>query len=131
MYQCLFYLLVDFAMLISKKVDIYWHINTINTFSCVRRFSGLGDAIVAVMRHEQVLYPNVKVVSNFLKYEHGTVNGFSNEYPLIHTFNKNETVLEGTEYYEMVRNRKHVILMGYVSLKCLFLFFSYCSLKSR
>lgn len=77
---------------------------------------GLGDSIVAVMQHEKVLYPNVKVVSNFLNYESGLVNGFTNEYPLIHTFNKNETVLQGTEYYDMVHNRQHVILMGYVKL---------------
>lgn len=81
--------------------------------------SGLGDSIVAVMRHENVLYPNVKVVSNFLNYEDGIVNGFTSEYPLIHTFNKNETVLQGTEYYEMVHNRQHVILMGYV-VSCTF-----------
>lgn len=77
--------------------------------------SGLGDSIVAVMRHEKVLYPNVKVVSNFLNYENGFVNGFTSEYPIIHTFNKNETVLQGTEYYDMVHNRQHVILMGYLS----------------
>lgn len=73
--------------------------------------AGLGDSIRAVLQHEQVMLPNVKLVSNFLKYENGIVNGFSN-LPLIHTFNKNETVLEGTEYYDMVHNRQHVILMG-------------------
>lgn len=74
--------------------------------------AGLGDSIQAVLQHEQVLLPNVKLVSNFLKYDNGIVDGFSDEYPLIHTFNKNETVLEGTEYYDMVHNRQHVILMG-------------------
>lgn len=74
--------------------------------------AGLGDIIQAVLQHEQLLLPNVKLVSNFLKYKNGIVNGFSDEYPLIHTFNKNETVLEGTEYYDMVHNRQHVILMG-------------------
>lgn len=74
------------------------------------------------MKHEKVLYPNVKVVSNFLNYENGMVNGFTSEYPLIHTFNKNETVLQGTEYYDMVHNRQHVILMGYVSKPLPFVF---------
>lgn len=59
--------------------------------------AGLGDTITAVLNHEQVLYSNVKVVSNFIKYESdGYVNGFSDDFPLIHTFNKNETVLQGT-----------------------------------
>lgn len=31
---------------------------------------------------------------------------------MIHTFNKNETVLEGTEYYDIVHSRDHVIVMG-------------------
>lgn len=76
--------------------------------------AGLGDTIMAIMKQENLLYPNVKVVSNFLKYEDGLVNGFSDEYPLIHCFNKNETVLQGTEYYDMVHNRQHIILMGFV-----------------
>lgn len=76
--------------------------------------AGLGDSIKAVLKHEQILLSNVKLVSNFLKYKNGMVDGFSEEFPLIHTFNKNETVLEGTEYYDMVHNRQHVILMGYV-----------------
>lgn len=77
--------------------------------------AGLGDSIQAVLKNEQILLSNVKLVSNFLKYENGMVNGFSDDYPLIHTFNKNETVLEGTEYYDMVHNRQHVILMGLVN----------------
>lgn len=88
--------------------------------------AGLGDSIMAVMRHEKVLYPNVKVVSNFLNYENGIVNGFTSEYPIIHTFNKNETVLQGTEYYQMVHNRKHVILMGYVLMTKLHFSFALC-----
>lgn len=73
--------------------------------------AGLGDCIFAIMENEQVLYPNIKIVSNFLKLENGTVNGFSN-IPLIHTFNKNETVLEGTPYYKKLQSRQNVILMG-------------------
>lgn len=79
--------------------------------------AGLGDSIVAVLQHEKILYPNVKVVSNFLNFNNGIVNGFTKEYPMIHTFNKNETVLQGTEYYEMVHNRQHVILMGWVRVR--------------
>ncbi|XP_031640909.1 7-methylguanosine phosphate-specific 5'-nucleotidase [Contarinia nasturtii] len=78
--------------------------------------AGLGDSIRAILRHEQIFFPNVKLVSNFLKYDNGLLNGFSDDYPLIHTFNKNETVLEGTEYYDMVHNRKNVILMGFVMI---------------
>lgn len=74
--------------------------------------AGLGDSILAVMKHEKVLMPNVKIVSNFLQYKDGLLNGFSDKHPMIHTYNKNETVLSGTDYYDMVHNRQHVILMG-------------------
>lgn len=76
--------------------------------------AGLGDSISAVMKHEQVYFSNVKLVSNFLQFKNGLLDGFNDKIPLIHTFNKNETALEGTDYYEMVHNRQHVILMGYV-----------------
>lgn len=45
--------------------------------------AGLGDTIITVMKQEKILYKNIKVVSNFLKYEDGYVNGFSDEYPLV------------------------------------------------
>lgn len=58
--------------------------------------AGLGDTICAVLKNEQVFLPHIKVVSNYINYdENGFVNGFCPEYPLIHTFNKNESVLEG------------------------------------
>lgn len=74
--------------------------------------AGLGDSINAVLKHEQCLLPNVKLVSNFLQYKDGLLNGFDDKAPVIHTFNKNETALDGTDYYEMVKNREHVLLMG-------------------
>lgn len=65
------------------------------------------------MKHEQVLYENVQLVSNFLKYKDGILNGFNTDHqPMIHTFNKNETAM----YYEMAQHRKHIILMGLVRL---------------
>lgn len=79
--------------------------------------AGLGDSILAVLKHEKVLYPNVKLVSNFLQYKDGLLDGFNDKQPMIHTYNKNETALEGTEYYDMVHNRQHVILMGYIDLQ--------------
>lgn len=31
---------------------------------------------------------------------------------VIHTYNKNETAIKHTEYYDMVQNRSNVVLMG-------------------
>ncbi|XP_018336753.1 7-methylguanosine phosphate-specific 5'-nucleotidase [Agrilus planipennis] len=72
--------------------------------------AGLGDCVVSTLKHHNVLYPNVKVVSNFLKITDGVVQGFDG--PTIHILNKNEFALKGTKYYDMVKDRGNVILMG-------------------
>lgn len=72
--------------------------------------AGLGNSVVSVLKQANVMYSNVKVVSNFLQYKDGLLNGFQE--PMIHTFNKNETALNGSEYYDLVHNRDHIIVMG-------------------
>ena len=72
--------------------------------------AGLGNSVISVLQQANVMYPNVKVVSNFLQYKDGLLNGFQE--PMIHTFNKNETALDGSEYYDLVHNRDHIIVMG-------------------
>lgn len=53
-----------------------------------------------------------KVISNFLKYdENGVIQGYLHD-NLIHVFNKNEFALKNTKYYDLIRNRDNVILMG-------------------
>lgn len=92
--------------------------NTKELFSSLNRMNvpvlvfsaGLGNSVVSVLKHSRVMYPNVKVISNFLQYKDGMVNGFQE--PMIHSFNKNETVLEGSEYYDLVHSRDHIIVMG-------------------
>ncbi|XP_058838785.1 7-methylguanosine phosphate-specific 5'-nucleotidase [Topomyia yanbarensis] len=78
---------------------------------CLVFSAGLGDSVVSVLRQANVMYPNVKVISNFLQYgADGKLNGLQDK--MIHTFNKNETALKGTEYYDLVHDRDHVIVMG-------------------
>ncbi|KAH8405142.1 hypothetical protein KR222_004570 [Zaprionus bogoriensis] len=72
--------------------------------------AGLGNSVVSVLQQANIMHPNVKVISNFLQYRDGLLDGF--QQPMIHTFNKNETVLNGSEYYELVHTRDHIIVMG-------------------
>ncbi|KAK5644107.1 hypothetical protein RI129_007952 [Pyrocoelia pectoralis] len=73
--------------------------------------AGLGDAVKAVLKHFNVYLPNVKIISNFLKYnDDGVIQGFNGA--TIHVLNKNEFVLQGTSYYDLIQNRGNVILMG-------------------
>lgn len=73
--------------------------------------AGLGNSVISVLKQSEIMYPNVKIISNFLQYgENDMLKGFQE--PMIHTFNKNETALEGSEYYDLVHTRDHIIVMG-------------------
>ncbi|KAB0798814.1 hypothetical protein PPYR_06694 [Photinus pyralis] len=73
--------------------------------------AGLGDSVRAVLKHFNVYLANVKIISNFLKYnDRGVIQGFDGA--TIHVLNKNEYALQGTQYYDLVQNRSNVILMG-------------------
>lgn len=75
--------------------------------------AGLGDTILSLLKHSNIMYDNVHIVSNFLQYKNGLLNGYqNNQHVIIHPYNKNENALKGAEYYESVHGRKHVILMG-------------------
>lgn len=51
-------------------------------------------------------------MSNFLQYdENGLLTGLDLN-NLIHVFNKNESALRGTDYFDIVKSRDHILLMG-------------------
>ncbi|XP_068982365.1 7-methylguanosine phosphate-specific 5'-nucleotidase [Bombus flavifrons] len=72
--------------------------------------AGLGDIVEAILKNQGVLFDNVKIISNFLKYKDGKLAGFQNE-RLIHVFNKNEHAIE-QDYFKVLEGRKNVFLMG-------------------
>ncbi|CAG9833075.1 unnamed protein product [Diabrotica balteata] len=73
--------------------------------------AGLGDTVVAVLKHCEVYLSNVEVVSNFLKYDsEGRIEGFKDL--LIHVYNKNEVAIKDTDFYHKIADRENVILMG-------------------
>lgn len=72
--------------------------------------AGLGDCVISILKQADVYLPNVKVISNFLQYNGKVLNGLQEK--MIHVFNKNEHALEGTDYYKLVHDRDHVIVMG-------------------
>ncbi|KAI8440533.1 hypothetical protein MSG28_001781 [Choristoneura fumiferana] len=73
--------------------------------------AGLGEAVVAALRAARLLQPHVQVVSNFLALdEEDRITGIKGD--VIHTYNKNETAIKNTDYYDLVRDRSNVILMG-------------------
>ena len=74
--------------------------------------AGLGDIIQEWIVHECGSYKNMKIVSNFMRFDDRTnkITGFQDK--IIHIFNKNEGVLLCTEYENLIKNRPNVILLG-------------------
>ncbi|XP_014661678.1 PREDICTED: cytosolic 5'-nucleotidase 3-like isoform X2 [Priapulus caudatus] len=73
--------------------------------------AGIGDILEEVMRQKSTMHDNVKVVSNYMEYNgNGKVIGFKGN--LIHTFSKNESAIENSDYFEKLSHRHNIILMG-------------------
>ncbi|OAD58150.1 Cytosolic 5'-nucleotidase III-like protein, partial [Eufriesea mexicana] len=66
--------------------------------------AGLGDIVQAMLKDRDVLFNNIKIISNFLKYKDEKLAGFQNE-KLIHVFNKNEHAIE-QDYLRFLEGRK-------------------------
>lgn len=74
--------------------------------------AGLGDILVEVMDAFDVYHrSNTKVVSNFLSYDaEGKVIGLEGK--MIHVYNKNEDAIHGSEYFQKLKGRGNVMLLG-------------------
>jgi 5'-nucleotidase len=72
--------------------------------------AGLGDVIKEILKKEKINDKNILLISNFFEFDElGVAVGY--KLPLIHTFNKNETVLP-QEILEKFSGRTHVVLAG-------------------
>ncbi|MBU3941581.1 MAG: haloacid dehalogenase-like hydrolase [Nanoarchaeota archaeon] len=73
--------------------------------------AGVGDIIKGYLESEGLLYDNMHIISNFFDYDKkGTVMGYKSK--IIHAFNKDEFAIKGTIYFDMIKQRKNVILIG-------------------
>ncbi|XP_063281595.1 7-methylguanosine phosphate-specific 5'-nucleotidase [Pelobates fuscus] len=73
--------------------------------------AGIGDVLEEIIRQAGVFHPNIKVVSNYMDFDdNGILIGFKGE--LIHTYNKNNTVLRDTEYFQKIKDRTNILLLG-------------------
>ncbi|XP_072860273.2 7-methylguanosine phosphate-specific 5'-nucleotidase [Pogona vitticeps] len=73
--------------------------------------AGVGDVLEEIIHLAGVFHPNIQVVSNYMDFDDtGVLRGF--KAPLIHTYNKNNTVLKNTEYFQQLCTRTNVLLLG-------------------
>jgi cytosolic 5'-nucleotidase 3 len=73
--------------------------------------AGLGDVIKDDLESNKVLTNNIHIISNFYKFnKYGKVIGYKSK--PIHPFNKNEIEVKSHPYYNKIKERKNVILLG-------------------
>lgn len=73
--------------------------------------AGIGNVIEEILKQHKVMFPNMHIVSNMMKFnDEGVCVDF--EEPLIHAFNKSEFQLDTTPYYATIQHRPNVILVG-------------------
>lgn len=74
--------------------------------------SGLSiEVIKDYLSSINLLYKNIYIISNQFKWdEKGNMVGYLE--PVVHSFNKDETLIYESPFYDKIRNRKNVILMG-------------------
>ncbi|XP_077171242.1 7-methylguanosine phosphate-specific 5'-nucleotidase isoform X2 [Paroedura picta] len=73
--------------------------------------AGVGDVLEEIIRQAGMFHPNVHVVSNYMDFDDcGVLRDFRE--PLIHTYNKNNTVLEDTNYFQQLCTRTNILLLG-------------------
>jgi cytosolic 5'-nucleotidase 3 len=73
--------------------------------------AGQGDIIEEFLRHNNAFSGNIHIISNMYKFDKdGCVKGYEGN--IIHPFNKNEHSIEEYPYFEEVKDKQNVILLG-------------------
>lgn len=74
--------------------------------------SGLGyDSIEMFLKKNNCLYDNIHIISNSFKWDKkGNAVGINE--PIIHVFNKDEQSIKNYPVYDLIEQRKNVILLG-------------------
>jgi len=73
--------------------------------------AGFGDIIKEYLKSEKFLTENTHIISNFFVFdEKGKATGYLT--PFIHSQNKDETAIKESPYYNNIKHRKNVLLLG-------------------
>jgi 5'-nucleotidase len=73
--------------------------------------AGPGDLMEEYFKQNKMDFPNVYIVGNRYEFDKNG-KAMNIKGPIIHTFNKTEVTLEDTPFYEKIKNRKNVLLLG-------------------
>jgi 5'-nucleotidase len=74
--------------------------------------AGLGfETIQMYLGNHEAMHENIHIVSNVLKWDEGGKAIGVNE-PIIHTFNKNYSTVKELGFFDAIKERKNIILLG-------------------
>ena len=74
--------------------------------------SGLGGDIISMfLKKERKIHNNIHIVSNSYEWDKNG-NAVSVKKPIIHVMNKNETVVKNLPFFNVIKNKKNIILLG-------------------
>lgn len=98
-------------MILRDGVEDFLEMAYLRSIPVVIFSAGIGDLITATLSHNKLFTSNVHVISNFFSFDkNGHVTGFAGE--TINVFQKNEIKLEGRYFYDEIKERKNVLLIG-------------------
>ncbi len=73
--------------------------------------SALGDVIFGVLKKNKFFTKNIYIISNYFNFDkNGKAIGYKGK--IVHVFNKDESQIKATPYFEKIASRKNVILLG-------------------
>jgi 5'-nucleotidase len=70
-----------------------------------------GDTIPMILEKEGKLYNNIYIISNSYEWDKNG-NAIAVKKPIIHAMNKNETVIQALPFFEIIKDRKNILLLG-------------------
>lgn len=71
--------------------------------------AGIGNFIKEFLIQNNVLYDNIYIVANFIKFENGIATGISNN--IIHSLNKNAISIPN-EVKDLIKDKENIVLLG-------------------
>ena len=73
--------------------------------------SGLGDAVLMYFKEKKKLYDNIHIITNLYKWDKKG-NAIGVRKPIIHSLNKDETSIKDYPVFNVIKERKNVLLLG-------------------
>lgn len=100
----------DFCLRKNIK-ELFSYLESKNIPLVILSSSGIGDAIPLYLKKENLLYENIFIVSNMFEYD-SEGKMIKVKSPMIHILNKNEASLQQTPFFDKIKSRKNIILLG-------------------